>query len=362
MTEDNSIVVTGLGVVSPIGIGKSRFWDGLETGNTGIKPVSLFYLSESGSRKAGEITDFDPKLFLGKKGLKYFNRTTKLLMSATFLCLQDAGIKNEDREYLCYGPEQVGLVVGTTCGVISSIGTFDRETLTEGPQFVSPMGFANTVINAPVGHLAIKEDIRGLTVTVSNGYSASLDAIGISLNYLRNKRVACIITGGGEELCEELFLSFKEQPAVSQDTFLGEGSVIITLEHMKNARKRQANIYGEIAGYGNTFSQDMQGMAEAIELALEEADSAAGKIDWIITGTNLNHQHKNIESKAIEKIFPSNICKTDLRPQLGDSYSAGGSMQIGAGLRLINQNLANNILITSIDPAGNNSALIIKGT
>jgi 3-oxoacyl-[acyl-carrier-protein] synthase II len=362
MTEDNSIVVTGLGVVSPIGMGRAGFWHGLETGKTGITPVSLFDVSEFGSRMAGEITAFDPELFLEKKGLKYFNRTTKLLMSATFLSLQDAGIKNQDREYLCYGPDQVGVVLGTTCGVISSIGTFDRETLTAGPQFVSPMAFANTVLNAPAGHLAIKEDIRGLNVTVSNGYTASLDAVSIGLNHLRNKRVSCIITGGGEELCEELFLFFKEELAASEDSFLGEGSVIMTLEHMKNATERQAPIYGEIAGYGNTLSQDIQGMAEAIELALEEADSGAEKIDWIITGTNVNLQQKNIEASAIDKIFPSTICKTDLRPQLGDSYSAGGSMQIGAGLRLINQNLANNILITSIDSAGNNSALIIRGT
>jgi 3-oxoacyl-[acyl-carrier-protein] synthase II len=360
MTGENCIVITGLGAISPIGEGKERFWRGLEAGNSGIKPISLFDTSQFDYHQAAEITDFDPKRYLGKKGLKYLNRTTKLLMSATFLCLKDAGIKNDSRDYLCYGPEQLGIALGTTCGILHSISSFDRELLTEGPQFVSPMAFTNTVINAPAGHLSIKEDIRGLNVTVSTGYNASVDATGISLNYLRSKRVNCMIAGGSEELCEELFLSYTGQGLISEVNFLGEGSMMFALESMDNAIKRRADIYGEIVGYGNTLSPNTEGLVRAIELALEEANLEAGKIDWIILGTNLNQQQKDIERNAIEEIFTSNISKTDLRPLLGDSYSAGGSMQIGASLRLINQNLANTILITSVDPAGNNSALIIR--
>lgn len=360
MTSKNRVVITGLGAITPIGEGKKGFWQGLEAGNTGIRPITLFDISKFDYHQAAEITDFDPKACLGKKGLKYLNRTTKLLMSAAFLCLKDAGIKNDNRDYLCYGPEHLGIAIGTTCGVMHSISSFDRESLIEGPQFVSPMAFANTVINAPAGHLAIKEDIRGLNVTVSTGYNASIDAIGIALNYLRNKRVDCIIAGGAEELCEELFLSYTGQGLISEADFLGEGSVMFALESMDNAIKRQAGIYGEIAGYGNTLSPNANGLVRAIELALQEANLEAGKIDRIILGTNLNRQQKDIEQEAIEEIFTSNIPQADLRPLLGDSYSAGGSMQIGESLRLINQDLSNTVLITSLDPAGNNSALIIR--
>ncbi|NVM20212.1 MAG: hypothetical protein HWN68_00345 [Desulfobacterales bacterium] len=360
MGKKKRIVITGLGAITPVGEGKEGFWQGLESDNSAIRPITLFDTSKYHYNQAGEITDFDPKVYLGAKGLKYLNRTTKLLMSATFLCLKDAHIKNDNRDYICYAPDHLGLALGTTCGILHSISSFDRESLTEGPRFVSPMAFANTVINAPAGHLAIKEDIRGLSVTVSTGYSASLDAIGISLNYLRSKRVKCMIAGGAEELCEELFMFHIGQGAISADSFPAEGSVIFALERMEDAVKRQASIYGEIVGYGNTLSPNTEGLVRAIELALEEANLEARKIDRIILGTNLNQQQKDIEHKAIGETLGSSIPQTDLRPLLGDSYSAGGSMQIGTSLRIISRNPADTILITSLDPAGNNSALIIR--
>lgn len=360
MTIESRIVITGLGTITPIGEGKTNFWQGLVQGNVGRRPITLFDTSQFNVCEAGEITDFDPKIYLGMKGLKYLNRTTKLLMSATFLCLEDARIKNHNRDYLYYGPEKMGVAAGTTCGAMHSISSFDREALTQGPRLVSPMAFPNTVLNAPVGHLAIKEDIRGLSVTLSTGYNASFDAIGISLNYLRNNRVDCMIAGGAEELCEELFLSYAGQGLVSEDHFLSEGSVVITLEHLAEATKRGANVYAEIVGYGNTFSPNPEGLTAAVKLALEEATMKAEDIDHIILSTNISQQQKDIEQTALQEIFSSDVPRIDLRPFVGDSYSAGGSMQIGASLRLIEHNLGNIVLNVSLDPAGNNSALIVK--
>lgn len=360
MNTDN-VVITGIGAITPVGEGKNAFWQGLATKGCGTRPITLFDSSQYPYQQAGEITDFDPKVYLGKKGLRYFNRTTKLLLSAAYLSLQDAGIKNETRDYLFYAPEKLGVALGTTWGVFHSICSFDTESLTEGPQYVSPMAFANTVINAPAGFLSIKEDIQGFNVTVSTGYNASLDAIGLACNYLQNNRVDCILAGGAEEFCLELYLAFmKNGIAFSGECFPAEGSVIFSLERKQDALKRKASIYGEIVGYANTFATGPQGLEQAIHLALKDVDIEAQKIDQIILGTNLNQFEKNTEKQAIENIFPAGVSLADVRPHVGDSYSAGGSMQIGAGLYFINKNLVDTILVTSLDPAGNNSAIIIS--
>jgi len=361
VSTDN-VVITGIGAITAVGEGKDAFWQGLATKSCGVRPITLFDSSLYSFQRAGEITDFDPKNYLGKKGLRYLNRTTKLLMSAAYLSLQDAGIKNENRDFLCYSPEKMGVALGTTWGVFHSICTFDLESLTEGPQFVSPMAFANTVINAPAGFLSIKEDIQGFNVTVSSGYSASLDAIGLACSYLQNDRADCIIAGGAEEFCEESYLAFIKNGIVfSEDCFPAEGSVMLSLERKRDALNRNAHLYGAIVGYANTFTSGREGLERAIQLALQDADLEADKIDHIILGTNLNQLEKTNEKEAIANLFSPEVPQTDIRPYVGDSYSAGGSMQIGAALDLIIRHSAKKILVTSLDATGNNSAIIIGG-
>ena len=360
MSTDN-VVITGIGAITPVGEGKEAFWQGLAAKRSGVQPITLFDASLFPFPQAGEITNFDPTIYLGKKGLRYLNRTTTLLMSAAYLSLQDAGIKNENRDYLFYAPEKLGVSLGTTWGVFHSICSFDTESLTESPQFVSPMAFANTVINAPAGFLSIKENIQGLNVTVSTGYNASLDAIGLACNYLQNNRVDCILAGGAEEFCEELYLAFmKKGIAFSKDCFPAEGSVILSLERKREALNRAAHIYGEIVGYGNTFATGTEGLERAIQIALKDANLEADNIDHIILGTNLNQLEKDIEKEAIANLFSPEISQTDIRAHVGDSYSAGGSMQIAAGLDIINKRLASTILVISLDFSGNNSAAIIS--
>jgi 3-oxoacyl-[acyl-carrier-protein] synthase II len=360
MRNKNNIVITGIGPITAIGEGKEKFWNGLQAQKSGIRPITLFDTSIYDFDQAGEITDFNPKHYLGKKGLRYWNRTTRLLMAATYLCLQDAGIKNSDREYLSYSPDQLGISLGTTWGIFHSISVFDREALTEGPQYVSPSEFANTVINAPAGYLSIKEDIRGFNVTMSTGYNASLDAIGLACNYLNNNRVECIVAGGAEEFCEEFFLTYsKKKIPLSETSFPSEGSVMFSLERQSDAQQRNAHIYGEIIGYSNTFSKNSEGLAMAIKQAIKNADIEESGIDLIMKVTNLSPQEKNTEQEALQKVFSTDITQTDISPITGDSYSAGGSMQVGACLNFINKGEANTVLCTSLDQGGNNSALII---
>jgi 3-oxoacyl-[acyl-carrier-protein] synthase II len=360
MSNSTSHVITGIGILSPIGRGKEDYWDAVKKGVSGIREITIFDAFQYGCDNAGEIKGFKPEAYLGEKGLKYLARTTKLAMSAAYLCLRDAGIKSEARKYDWYDAESLGIVLGTTLGVAHSICAFQETSLVEGPSYVSPMAFPNLVMNSHAGYVAIKEDMKGLNLTVSTGYNASLDAVGIAASYLESNQVECFLVGGVEGLNEELLLWQRGRRPGPGDVHVGEGCGIYAMEKLGDAVNRRAIIYGEVAGYGSAFSETSGGLERAIREAASEARMTLDEIDYIVRGINAGEREKNIESEVIETNFGRKIRCLDLTNALGDSYSAGGSLQIGAGLGLIEQKIASNFLTVSTDPCGNSSALIIR--
>ena len=360
MPNNTSLVITGVGILSPLGNCKEDYWEGVKKGVSGIREITHFDASAYGCQYAGEIREFAPEAYLGKKGLKYFARTTKLAMSGAYLCLRDAGIKSEARKYDWYDDESLGIILGTTLGVVHSIYEFQETSLVEGPGYVSPMTFPNLVMNSFAGNVAIKEVIKGINLTVSTGYNASLDAVGVAATYLESNPVKCFLVGGVEELSGELLLWQRERRPGSRDVHVGEGCGIFAIEKLDDAENRNAKIYGEVAGYGNAFSEGSEGLQKAIEQAAGEARMAIDEIEYIVRGINIGEREKKIESQVIANKFSKKTRCLELTNALGDSYSAGGSLQIGAGLGLIEQKMASNFLTVSTDPTGSSSALIIR--
>jgi 3-oxoacyl-[acyl-carrier-protein] synthase II len=360
MEIKETTAITGIGMLTPFGGNKNTFWKQLGNGSSGIKEITLFDASRYSCQRAGEISDFDPGQYLGQKGLRYLSRTSKLLMSTAYMSLLDAGIKNEQREYLCYDGQSIGIVVGTTYGSFSSICSFDTISLLEGPQAASPMAFPNTVINCHAGYLAIKESLQGPSITVSTGYAASIDAIGIAVQYLESDGMKCFIVGGVEELSEEFFLSYLKQGLLSRDSCIAEGCGIFVIERLGDAISRSAHIYGQIAGYGNACCEGGNALGLAIDFAIEEAQINKNQIDLVVGGLNLSEREKALEAETLSSKFGSDIRALDFRSALGDCYSAGGSLQVGAALGIINQSSVNNALVVATDPSGNCSALVIK--
>jgi len=358
--SNNSLVITGVGIFSPFGSRKEDFWEGVNKGVSGIREITSFDALKYGCNYAGEIKGFEPEAYLGKKGLKYLARTTKLVMSGAYICLRDAGIRSETRENDRYDAMSLGIVLGTTLGVAHSIYAFQETSLVEGPSCVSPMAFPNLVMNSHAGYVAIKEGMKGLNLTVSTGYNASLDAVGIAASFLESNQAKCFLVGGVEELSGELLLWQRERWPGSRDIHVGEGCGIYTVEKLGDAVSRGAKIYGKVAGYGNAFSESSEGLEKAIEQAISEAGMTMDEIDYIVRGINAGEREKNMESEVIETNFGHKMRCLDLTNALGDSYSAGGSLQIGAGLGLIEQKIVSNFLTVSTDPSGSSSALIIR--
>ncbi|MDI6606045.1 MAG: beta-ketoacyl synthase N-terminal-like domain-containing protein, partial [Candidatus Omnitrophota bacterium] len=200
---EEKIVITGLGVISSNGVGKDAFFEGIFSGASGIGPISLFDTSSLKVKTAAEIKDFSPQEFLGAKGLRTLDRSTKLAASAARMALDDAGLEVKEEN-----SRQIGIVIGSTLGSISSISDFDREALTEGPRYVNPALFPNTVINSPASQVAIKFNIKGFNATLSTGFSAGLDAINYAVDMLRFAKAKIVLAGGVEELCIQVFLGF----------------------------------------------------------------------------------------------------------------------------------------------------------
>jgi 3-oxoacyl-[acyl-carrier-protein] synthase II len=356
--QQKRIVITGIGVVSPLGIGKDEFWESLRIGIPGIRAISLFDTSSLSVRQGGEIPNFDAAPYLGKKGLRTLDRSTLLLNTATKLALQDASLEiNEGNT------ENIGVSVGTTFGSLHSISTFDRTGLTEGPKFVNPSLFPNTVINSPASQVSIRFGIKGFNTTISTGMCASADSIIYAMDFIKLGRASVVVTGGVEELCEETFLGFYKTGLLSglngsefincpfdkrrNGFVLSEGSAVIIIENLEHALSRGARIYAEIVGCGNSFDPANYksgypggaGLKNAIEQALKDAALDSTEIDLICAHANSSRNGDRMESVVIRELFHDdleNLSISAIKSMIGETYSASGAFAVAASVGAIN--------------------------
>jgi 3-oxoacyl-[acyl-carrier-protein] synthase II len=353
------VVITGIGVLSPVGTGRDRYWEALRHGKTGFRSISLFETASLNVRVAGEISDFDPASFLGKKGLRTLDRSTTLINSAAKLAIDDAGLQITEEN-----THRIGVSAGTTFGSLHSISQFDRVGLVEGPKFVNPSHFPNTVINSPASQISIRFGIKGFNTTVSTGFCASLDAVSYASDFIRLNRADVVLAGGVEELCEETFLGFYRLGCLSgsdgseplccpfdarrRGTILSEGASILVLEDEKHALSRGANIMAEVLGYGNAFDPLAdrefhtagEGLKNAIKLALEDASLSFGYIDYISASANSTKGLDRMETKVIKEVFGDRaigIPVSSIKSMTGESFSASGALSLSAAVGAISK-------------------------
>lgn len=351
---DKRVVITGVGVLACNGKGKDEFWRALRNGQDGFKPISLFEVDERFRVNiAGEISDFDPTIYMGQKGLRSLDRSTKLLCSAARLCIDDCGYQITDDN-----TDNVGVSVGTTFGSLKSISDFDRITLTEGPRYTNPALFPNTVINSPASQVSIWNNIQGFNTTISTGFTASIDAMSYACDFIKMDRVKLVYTGSVEELCEPTFLGFHAlkylSGSIEGDRYIscpfdrrrngitfGEGACLLAFEDLDHARQRKAKIMAEVLGFGyyfdpfrlNKFNPTGIGMIEAMKDALNDAKLLTGDIDYICANANSTPSADRIESKAIKEVFGNrsrHLPVSSIKSMVGESYSAGGAFAAAA--------------------------------
>jgi 3-oxoacyl-[acyl-carrier-protein] synthase II len=363
------VVITGLGIVSSIGIGKEAFWENCLQGISGIKPIQGFDVSSYRSRSGAQLPEIDFKAFIKPANLRRMDRIGKIVVSAVRLAIDDSGLNLKEED-----SSRMGISIGTGLGSSDTVDQFFRSLLKEGPIGAAPLLFQTAVPNAITSHCAIEYGIKGVNITFSHKESSTEMAMTFAYHLLKEGRADVIFAGGGDELSEPLYHVYSMLGALSpgrgkgtegmrpfdQDRngiVLGEGSGILVLETLEHAKNRGAKIFAEMAGVGLSGSTDgllrydLKGdsIAKAMSLAAEELQT----VDYISAAANSTPDLDRAEGLAIKKVFKERakeISVSSLKSMLGEFDGSGGIRACGAALSLYHGIIPPTIGTKHLDP------------
>ena len=339
---DQRIVITGAGVISPIGAGLDAFEKALYAGTSGVGPSTL--LGEGAV--AAEVRDFNPQQWLGNKGIRVLDRTARLLSVAAQMALSAAGRPGVDA--IAGADPACGLVCGTMFGSIHSIASFDWSGLEDGPNLVNPMDFPNTVINSAAGQAAIKFKLGGVNSTICAAQASGLYALDYATGFVRLGRALMLVAGGAEELSEECWCGFQKNNLLSASNtalpfhpsrdgvVLGEGAALLVLESAESALARGAQPWAEIAGFGcaqdasntSSFASRAEGATAAIHSALESTGIGSKQIACVIASASGSRPGDEMEKLALQNFFGGRLSEIPIcapKAALGESLGAAGA-------------------------------------
>jgi 3-oxoacyl-[acyl-carrier-protein] synthase II len=317
-------VITGYGVISPIGVGIDDFWDSLVRGKSGVSRVLSFDVSKFSSQICAEVKNFEPEKYIDKKKIRKMDRFTQLALAAAKMAMEHAKLDIERED-----PFRVGVIVGSGIGGIATVAAEHKVLLEKGPRRVSPFMIPMLITNIAAGEIAIAYNIQGPNYSVSSACATSNHTVGDALRLIRYGDADVIIAGGSEAAVTPLGLAgFCAAKALStrnddpehasrpfdkeRDGFvMGEGAGIVVLESIEHALSRGASIHAELIGYGATDdayhitapSPDGQSAARAMSNALADGGVKPEEVDYINahgTSTPLNDK---VETLAIKKVF-----------------------------------------------------------
>jgi 3-oxoacyl-[acyl-carrier-protein] synthase II len=369
------VVITGIGLVSPLGVGAEKNWEALSQGKSGISLISRFDISKYSSKIAGQVRDFDPLLFITRKELRKMDRFIQYAMVAAELAVQDSGLDPAAIE-----GDRCGVYVGSGIGGIGFIEETHKTLLEKGPDRVSPFFLVATIINEASGQISIKYRARGPNSATATACSTSTHAVGDSFRIIARGDADIMIAGGSEApitplgvagFCAMRALSSRNsEPEKASRPFdaerdgfvVGEGAGILILEELGAALKRGAKIYAEISGYGMSGdayhvtapSPDGEGAVLVMKRALDDAGVDPGEINYINAhGTSTPHNDK-IETKAIKRVFGEHAYKIGInstKSMIGHLLGAAGGVEAGyTALCLKNQVMPPTINYDHPDP------------
>lgn len=353
------VVVTGAGVISPLGDSPAALHAALCEGRSALKPIELFSTEGLGCHQAGEIRPFEPLDYLGERNLRPVDRTSRLLLVAAQQALDSSGWTPELRE-----EREVGLALGTTFCSVRTIAEFDRRGMQLGPSYASPLDFANSVINAAAGQAAIWHGLRGINSTLSAGEASGLQALAYGADLVRGGHAEAMLAGGVEELCFESFVGHfradrlcgsrdgggTEVPvpfeARRNGFAMAEGAALLMLEEAGAAQARGASVLAEILGHGSAFSVTREteeaagAVARAVRLALADAGLEPGDLDAWSASASGSVEVDRWEALGVAKALGgTGLPVTAIKAMLGEALGASGALQALALLGTLKDNI-----------------------
>ncbi len=351
------VVVTGIGPITPIGIGRDAFWEGLRSGRSGVRRVDDRVDLDGIDVKIGApVVDFDPVQFVDPKQARRIDRSAQLALAGSALALADAGLAGAGLD-----PDRIAVITGTGIGGMEAFDANFRELIERGPRRVSPFFVTSLMPNAMAGEISIQFGFRGVNLGVVSACASSAHAIGLAAQLVGSGLADAAVAGGAEAVLLRItYAGFARIGAVSRrndeperasrpfdlhrDGFvMGEGAGFVVLETRDAAVSRGAKIYAEVAGCGMTGdahhitspAEDGDGAKRAIELALAQAQLRPSDIDYINAHGTSTEPNDRIETLAIKRAFGDAAAKVKIsstKSQVGHLLGAAGGVEAIATL------------------------------
>ncbi len=351
------VVITGMGVVSPIGIGLEGFWDACVHGKSGVSAVTTFDVSQYACRIAGAVKDFEPSQFIEKKKIKRMDRFTQFAVAAAKMAITHSGLDLTKEDL-----EKIGVIVGSGIGGLQTIEEEFTTLQKRGNRKVSPFLIPKLISNMASGEISIQYGFRGPNYAVSSACATANNAIGEALRHMRYGDAEIMICGGSEAAITQLGLSgfsqagalaesYNDNPQKASRPFdkkregfvMGEGAGVLVLETEEHARARGANILAELAGYGLTddayhiTSPNPEGKSQtqAVKNALKDAHVNPEEVNYINahgTSTQLNDKTETLVIKNVFGARAKQIPISSTKSMTGHLLGAAGGVELIASI------------------------------
>lgn len=343
-TQNRRVVVTGLGVVSAVGIGREAFWEGIINGKSGISEVTLFDTKEFRCHLGGEVRGFNPDDFIPKRRIKFLGRVSQYAVSAASMALSDAAfsLKAGDKP-------RFGVMMGTTNGE-RPFEELLYSWAKGGLKDIDRQRIMQAAVNNIPANVAVHLKAEGRVCLFPTACASGNYAIGYGYDLIKNGKLDYAVAGGADAFSYISFTGFNQVWAMSpkvcqpfdknrKGMMLGEGAGVLFLEELSSALKRKAQIYAEILGYGlscdasHPTAPNLEGVARVMEKALQESGITYQDVDYISahgTGTVMNDK---VESQAIKAVFKERykeVAVSSIKSMLGHSMGAASAIEAAA--------------------------------
>jgi 3-oxoacyl-[acyl-carrier-protein] synthase II len=345
------VVVTGIGMVTAVGIGREQTWQALLANENGIRPVTLCDVSDLDSKIAGEVPDFDPLNYVDRKEARRMDRFVQMAIAASGEALEQSGLDIS----LC--PDQIGVMIGAGMGGLTTLEEQFKALFEKGPGRVSPFLVPMFIADMASGQVSIQFGARGPNYNTVSACASGADALGTALEAIRRGDAVAMLSGGAEATITRMGIaSFAALRALStkrnddpehasrpydleRDGFvLGEGAATLVLEELEFAKARGAEILAEFVSYGQSAdafhvtqpSENGEGAARAMNVALKKAGIAASDIDYINphgTSTPLNDKFETMSLKSVFGEGAAAIPISSTKSMVGHTLGAGGGIE-----------------------------------
>ncbi|MED4399915.1 beta-ketoacyl-ACP synthase II [Metabacillus fastidiosus] len=345
------VVITGMGVVTPLGHNVDSTWENIKNGVSGIAPITRIDSEKFNVKVAGEVKDFSPEKYMDIKEARRMGRFTQFAVAASKMAMEDANLSvGENIE-----AEKIGVWIGSGIGGLGEFEDQHKRFLDKGPKRVSPFIIPMLIPDMAAGRVSIELGAKGINNCSVTACASGANSIGDAFRVIQNGQADAIIAGGSEAAITEMTIAgFSNMTALStnpdpktasrpfdknRDGFvIGEGAGIIILEELTHALARGARIYGELAGYGatgdafhiTTPAPNGEGAQRAMKLALKDADVSTEQVDYINAHGTSTYYNDLYETNAVKEVFGDRAYKLSIsstKSMTGHLLGAAGAIE-----------------------------------